>query len=199
MLPFDPGSHLARLDSPGPEIAVIIAVVRDGKLLLTRREDFDVWCLPGGSLVPGESLAQAARREAAEETGLQVTLTRLVGVYTRLSQNSLGIYLVVFAARPTGGRLQPQPGEVQEAGEFNAHDLPDEMFLAHREMALDALAGVGGSYAWTQNVPWPFPPEMNRREIYTTRDSSGLSHSEFYRKHFPPVRPEDETDELGRY
>jgi ADP-ribose pyrophosphatase YjhB (NUDIX family) len=177
---------------------VIIAIVRDGKLLLTRREDFDVWCLPGGSLDPGESLAQAARREAAEETGLQVTLTRLVGVYTRLSQNGRGIHLVVFAACPTSGRLKPQPGEVLETGEFNANDLPVDMFLAHRQMALDALAGVGGSSAWTQNVPWPFPPEMNRRDIYAIRDSSGLLRSEFYRKHFPPVSPQDETDELGR-
>jgi ADP-ribose pyrophosphatase YjhB (NUDIX family) len=103
-LSFRPRLRLARQANPAPEIAVINAILRDGKLLLTRREDFDVWCLPGGSLDPGEGLTKATRREAVEETGLQVVLTRLVGVYTRLSQNGRCIHLVVFAARPTGGR-----------------------------------------------------------------------------------------------
>jgi hypothetical protein len=65
-------------------------------------------------------------------------------------------------------------------------------------MALDALAGVGGSCTWTQRVPWPFPAEMTRREIYALRDASGLSRSGFYQKHFLPVQSGDEIDEIGR-
>jgi ADP-ribose pyrophosphatase YjhB (NUDIX family) len=67
-----------------PTLGVNIAI-RDhhNRVLLTRREDFDMWCLPGGGVEVGETLAQAARREAQEETGLQVALTRLVGVYSR--------------------------------------------------------------------------------------------------------------------
>ncbi|MFW5692097.1 MAG: NUDIX domain-containing protein, partial [Chloroflexota bacterium] len=41
-----------------------VAIIRGDEILLTRREDFEVWCLPGGLTEPGESLAQTARREA---------------------------------------------------------------------------------------------------------------------------------------
>jgi 8-oxo-dGTP pyrophosphatase MutT (NUDIX family) len=67
-----------------PGLAVIVAVIDDGKVLLTKREDFEVWCLPGGGVEDGESMAEAAIRETWEEAGIQVELTRLVGVYSRL-------------------------------------------------------------------------------------------------------------------
>ena len=182
-----------------PTIGVNIAILdRQNRLLLTRREDFEVWCLPGGSVDKDESLADAARREAEEETGLKVRLTRLVGVYSRLNWYGRGIHLVVFAARPVGGSLRPQPDEVLEIGEFDGQTLPADLLLGHREMTLDALAGVGGSCAWTRRVPWPFPTEMTRREIYALRDASGLSCPGFYQKHFLPVQPADEIDEIGR-
>ncbi|PJF32668.1 MAG: NUDIX hydrolase, partial [Phototrophicales bacterium] len=50
-------------------IGANIAIIRDNKILLTKREDFEVWCLPGGQAEAGESLAQTALREAREETG----------------------------------------------------------------------------------------------------------------------------------
>ena len=67
-----------------PGIAANVAVIQDGKILLTKREDFEVWCLPSGGVEDGESLAEAAIRETKEETGVDVELTRLVGVYSRL-------------------------------------------------------------------------------------------------------------------
>ena len=58
--------------------------------MLTQREDFEVWRLSGGVAEPGEILAQAAVREAKEETGLDVRLTRLVGsIHDRGRGNSL--------------------------------------------------------------------------------------------------------------
>ncbi len=62
-------------------LGVTVAVIDEDRILLTKREDFEVWCLPGGGVDPGESVAQAAIREAREETGLEVQLTRLVGIY----------------------------------------------------------------------------------------------------------------------
>jgi ADP-ribose pyrophosphatase YjhB (NUDIX family) len=53
-----------------PSLGVNIAVIQDGQILLTQREDFEVWCLPGGEVDACESIAQAAVREALEETGL---------------------------------------------------------------------------------------------------------------------------------
>jgi ADP-ribose pyrophosphatase YjhB (NUDIX family) len=64
-------------------LGVNVAVIEDGRVLLTQREDFEVWCLPGGQVESGESLAQAAVREVREETGLHIELLRLVGIYSR--------------------------------------------------------------------------------------------------------------------
>jgi ADP-ribose pyrophosphatase YjhB (NUDIX family) len=62
-----------------PTLGVNIAILDESsRLLLTRREDFDVWCLPGGEVEAGETLMQAALREAEEETGVRVRLTHLV-------------------------------------------------------------------------------------------------------------------------
>ncbi|MBL8103104.1 MAG: NUDIX domain-containing protein, partial [Anaerolineales bacterium] len=80
-------------------LAVNVAVIHEDKILLTQREDFETWILPSGGVEDGESIAQAAIRETKEETGLDVELTRLVGVYSRISNMSPG-YMVLFAAKP---------------------------------------------------------------------------------------------------
>jgi len=60
------------------------AVVTDGagRVLLLRRSDSGNWALPGGTLELGESIVECAVREVREETGLEVEITGLVGVYT---------------------------------------------------------------------------------------------------------------------
>lgn len=93
-----------------------VVVVNDaGDLLLIRRTDNDNWALPGGAMDLGESLVEAARRETAEETGVQVQITGLVGVYTdprhviHYTRNDevRQEFSVVFTARPIGGRPTP--------------------------------------------------------------------------------------------
>lgn len=56
------------------------------KVLLTRRVDNDLWCLPGGHMDAGESVEECCLREVFEETGLQVRVTRLTGVYSNPDQ-----------------------------------------------------------------------------------------------------------------
>ena len=64
---------------PSPGVCVVI--LQDQRVLLTLRQDFPVWCLPGGGIEPGETAAEAAVREVREETGLEVRLTRMIGVW----------------------------------------------------------------------------------------------------------------------
>ena len=53
-----------------------------GELLLVHKTDNKLWALPGGGMDPGESIAQAAVRETKEETGIDIEVTGIVGLYT---------------------------------------------------------------------------------------------------------------------
>jgi ADP-ribose pyrophosphatase YjhB (NUDIX family) len=61
--------------------------------LLTRRKDVPVWVLPGGGIEPNETVEQACLREVKEETGLQVSIQRLVGIYTPINRLAKVTYL----------------------------------------------------------------------------------------------------------
>lgn len=178
-----------------PDLGVNIAIIDQGKILLTKREDFEVWCLPGGGLDPGETLAQAAIREAHEETGLYVELTRLAGMYSRPGWVGGGAYTALFAATPTGGTLQTQLGETIDIRYFDPIALPSDMIWWHHRRIYDALRGVGGSAVIDQGSAWPFDPSMSRQQLYQMRDQSGLTRPEFYRRHFIPHDPGTATIE----
>ena len=162
-----------------PILGVNVAIIEENKVLLTKRRDFEVWCLPGGEVEDGESLAQAAVREALEEVGLSVQLERLVGVHSRPQWLARGGHVAVFAARVIGGELSLQPTEVLEARFFSSDELPVELLLGHRQQVVDALAGVCGA-VWTHNSEWNFAAGITRDELYRLRDLSGLSPAEFY-------------------
>jgi ADP-ribose pyrophosphatase YjhB (NUDIX family) len=173
-----------------PAIGATIAIIHDDRILLTMRNDFEVWCLPGGHVDEGETLAQAAVREAREETGLEVELMRLVGVYSKAGWFARGLHPILFAARPVGGVLRPQPGEVIAARYFGRDELPDPILWGHREQILDALAGVGGGAARSNMIGGPLEPGITRAALYAMRDHSGLSKQAFYLRHLAPATTE---------
>ncbi len=164
-------------------LGAVVAVVDEGKILLAQREDFEVWCLPGGHVDPGESVAQAAIREAKEETGLEVELQRLVGIYSRLEKGGSDMHLALFAARPVGGTLQPQVEEVLALKYFAVDDLPDDMFWWHRHPIADAVNQTNCSVVRSFQMIPP-QPINSREELYALRDQLGLSRPEFYRYYF---------------
>ncbi len=174
--------------------AVAIAIIEAERILLIQREDFRVWGLPGGDVDPGESLAQAAVREAQEETGLQVSLTRLVGMYA-LVGNAHTLVTALFAARPAGGELAPDPHEIADIGWFEANALPDDLMWWHRRRIEHAFTGVTGA-VWRQEGGWPFPPGFTRRDLYAARDASELPRARAFRQLFPWPGPDAEVEEL---
>jgi ADP-ribose pyrophosphatase YjhB (NUDIX family) len=160
-------------------LGVNIAIITEGKILLTQREDFEVWCLPGGAVDEGESVAAAAIREAREETGLKIELTRLIGLYSRPSWPGAGMHIVSFAARSVGGEINSDPHEVIDIGYFAPDALPNDLLWWHCQRISDAFNGVSGA-AWTQDVAYPFEQHIDRAAIYKMRDESGLARRDFY-------------------
>ncbi len=171
-----------------------IAIIRDQQILLTQREDFEVWCLPGGQIEIGESFAECAVREAREETGLDVRLTRFVGSYTRPNWQSGLYHAHLFAAEVVGGSLQAQRGEVLEMRFFPFDELPQAMLQGHRHRILDAISGRVGIVK-AELSRWPFPGK-DRWDSYAMRDDSGLSRRVWYERHFPPLTPDQITVEM---
>lgn len=162
-----------------PNLAVNVAVMENGKILLTKREDFETWILPSGGVEDGESLAQAAIRETKEETGLDVELTRLIGVYSRLS-NMSPAHIVLFAARPIAGEIQCQPGETIAVEWFAFDEIPEPLSLGHTRRIKDALEDASGVVV-LQEINFPvMPDKITQKELYKLRDQSGLSRQEFY-------------------
>lgn len=162
-----------------PGLAVIVAVIDDNKILLTKREDFEVWCLPGGGVEDGESLAEAGIREAKEETGIDVELTSLVGVYSRVGGMWNDVHAVLFRARPIGGELKLQPGETIEVAYFPFDQIPEELLYGHQQRILDAINDVRG-VARKQELFLPQAEVLTRKQLYELRDNSSLSRQQFY-------------------
>lgn len=95
-----------------PSVNVVVENDK-GEILMIRRTDNGNWALPGGAIDLGESVTQAAIRETKEETGIDVEITGLVGIYSDpkhvihyTSNNEVRQeFSLVLVAAPLGGKL----------------------------------------------------------------------------------------------
>ena len=121
---------------------------RREKLLLTRRTDNGQWCLPGGRVEAGESVSEACVREVWEETGLQVRIKHLTGVYSDPNKlviypdgNKAHIVALSFEAEIVGGK----PGlsdETTEWGYFSLEEITNmELLGGHLDRIRDIFTG----------------------------------------------------------
>lgn len=98
--------------TPKHSVSVAGIVVRDdGRVLVIKRDDSGHWEAPGGVLELDESFEAGVRREVLEETGIEVAVERLTGVYKNLIH---GIVALVYRCRPAAG----EPHTTDEAREI---------------------------------------------------------------------------------
>jgi ADP-ribose pyrophosphatase YjhB (NUDIX family) len=108
--PKETRSGLARaLGAITPRLGCNAAIFDDhGRVLLMLCTDNQRWCMPGGMAEVGETSEQSVIREAREETGLEVKILELVGVFTALPTKSTGLTptIPLYLCAVTGGTLR---------------------------------------------------------------------------------------------
>jgi ADP-ribose pyrophosphatase YjhB (NUDIX family) len=120
--------------------ASAVVVDQDGRILLHRRSDNELWSIPGGAMEAGERIADTAVREVNEETGLDVEPEALVGIYSdprhvieygdgEIRQQ----FSICFACRVVGGTLATSE-ESLEVGFFHPAEI--ERMQMHESIRL---------------------------------------------------------------
>jgi len=129
-------------DTPRHSVSVAAVIVDDaGKVLLTQRVDNGHWEPPGGVLELDESIEDGLRREIREETGLEIDIDQLTGVYKNMRR---GIVALVFRCRLTDPTaevgLSPEVRRFRWADARQAKAVMDEAYAVR---VIDALATDG--------------------------------------------------------
>ncbi len=135
---------LYRNPVPGVGVLVEMAAAQEDEagrsgtgIVLVRRGEppfKTYWALPAGYIEADESVEQAAVRECREETGLEVELLELFGVYSFPEGPVQPGIIIFFRARPTGGALQAGD-DAEEVDIFAPDELPEPVaFRTHREV-----------------------------------------------------------------
>src|SRR5579863_9741609 len=128
------GEHPMKREFPKcPLIGVGGIVIHRNRVLLIRRKREPLkgeWSIPGGLVELGEELAQAARRELKEETGLDVKPLEILAVFDRIMRDGkhagrvrYHFVIVDFACQRMRGRLSPS-SDVVDARWVRREDLP---------------------------------------------------------------------------
>jgi len=115
-------------------IAVSALIFEEGRVLLAYRRDIDWWNLPGGGMEVGETVDEALCREVAEETGLEIEVEQLVGVYSKPQKQEI---VLTFRCHITGGTLTATE-ETRECRYFAPDALPTNTLPKHRQRIEDA-------------------------------------------------------------
>lgn len=130
--------------TPKHSVSVAGIVIRDdGRVLVIKRDDNGHWEAPGGVLELDESFEAGVRREVLEETGLEVVVERLTGVYKNMTH---GIVALVYRCKPSGG----EPHRTDEAREIRwmtKEEVRSAMVPAFGVRVLDAFEELPQSRA----------------------------------------------------
>ena len=120
------GNQIQAFRNPAPTVDIIIET-EGGIVLIERKNPPHGWALPGGFVDYGESFEDAARREAAEETSLTVTLTLQFHTYSDPGRDARQhtastVYIATASGQPVAA------DDAQRAGVFRQDTLPPLVF-----------------------------------------------------------------------
>jgi ADP-ribose pyrophosphatase YjhB (NUDIX family) len=144
--PTCPACGFVHYGNPSPTVQAWIE--RDGAFLALRRGQDPYrgeWNMPGGFVEPGESGPGAIAREVREETGLEIEVAAVIGIYASSygdGRDAQPIFDVAYRCAITGGELAVSD-ESQEAGWFPLAEFPRPAFAGER-LALAALRTRAG-------------------------------------------------------
>jgi ADP-ribose pyrophosphatase YjhB (NUDIX family) len=131
--------HCGRFSNRGLSIDAVI-IKNDKILLVQRAAEFDTgfWATPGGYVEWDESTEGSVAREVKEETGLNVTSTKFVGVYSSPDRHPKQVINIVYLAEVEKG--EPKAGDdAQDVRWFPLDALPEKMAFDHKQNIADAL------------------------------------------------------------
>jgi|GEM_PF-1019227 len=113
------------------------------EIFLVRRSDYKVWDLMGGGMEKNEDFKTAAIREAMEETGFKIKITRLIGVYDFWNQAGVKTLVThLYEGRVISGTFKPEfPGCLGRW--FSINSLPIDMTKINRDKISDAINFAG--------------------------------------------------------
>jgi ADP-ribose pyrophosphatase YjhB (NUDIX family) len=130
------GAKIQKYRNPLPTVDIIIQTEK-GIVLIKRKNPPYGWALPGGFIDYGESAKDAAKREAKEETSLDVTELKLFNVYSDPERDPRHHTIsVVFTAKAFGGKAAPRDDAI-EVGFFEQGNLPTPLAFDHAKILAD--------------------------------------------------------------
>ena len=131
------GAKMETYLNPVPTVDIIIEF-EGGIVLIQRKNPPHGWALPGGFVDYSESLEEAAVREAKEETGLNVTLTRQFHTYSNPDRDPRQ-HTITTVYIGKGEGTAKAGDDASNMGVFAVHELPQEMAFDHKQILKDYL------------------------------------------------------------
>lgn len=142
--------------NPTPTADVVIYTPEHGVVIIRRANAPLGYALPGGFIDEGECAEAAAVREMREETGLDVELTGVLGVYSRPDRDPrLHTLTVVFTGRPRNPEALQAGDDAAQAAFYQLDNLPRPLVFDHAQILADFAQVLAGTRSLAAVQPWP--------------------------------------------